>query len=205
MKIALLGGAFDPPHNGHVIMAECVSHTFDEVWLMPCYRHMYGKDMSPNSIRVDMCFAATAHHPKLKVFGYEIQHQLSGSTYETLAKLLTDPLHDHRNFSMVIGMDNALTFDKWKNADKLKTLIPFVVVPRQGYEHQPGWYDHSPHVCLTDNATPLLSSTDIRRWCKEGNDQMLDAHLPLPVLEVIWDLGLYGYPTKRFNPPTFLL
>ena len=45
MKIAILGGAFDPPHTGHLIVAEQIREylKLDEVWLMPVYSHPFSK------------------------------------------------------------------------------------------------------------------------------------------------------------------
>jgi cytidyltransferase-like protein len=69
IKVALLGGAFNPPHNGHIQLAQFVlntSKTFDEVWLVPCYQHMDGKEMVAPEHRVKMCEIAGQQDGRIK-------------------------------------------------------------------------------------------------------------------------------------------
>ena len=57
MQVALLGGSFNPPHVGHLLAAQYVHATqgVDEVWLMPTFRHPFGKVTAPFEHRVRMC------------------------------------------------------------------------------------------------------------------------------------------------------
>ena len=57
MQVALLGGSFNPPHVGHLLAAQYVRATqgVDEVWLMPAYRHPFGKALESFEHRVRMC------------------------------------------------------------------------------------------------------------------------------------------------------
>jgi nicotinate-nucleotide adenylyltransferase len=56
MNIAILGGSFDPPHRGHVIIAKRLLKltNFDEVWLMPLFSHPFNKNLSHPSKRLEM-------------------------------------------------------------------------------------------------------------------------------------------------------
>ena len=92
IKVATLGGAFDPITLGNIEVARYVlntSKTFDEVWLLPCYGHMFGKEMASSEQRVAMCKLAI-HDPRIKVCEYEITNQLSGETYQTVKLLLEE-------------------------------------------------------------------------------------------------------------------
>ena len=83
-KVAILGGAFNPIHNGHIQLAQFVlnaSGEFDEVWLMPANNHMYNKDMASPEHRLKMCELAAKKDARIKVFDYEIAHNLKGETY----------------------------------------------------------------------------------------------------------------------------
>ena len=176
-KVALLGGAFDPPHIGHIRIAEFVlntSKTFDEVWIAPCARHMYGKQMEDAEHRLKMCELATRHDGRIKVFDYEIQNELAGETYHFVKRLLEEPYAKHKyDFSIIIGQDNANTFDKWVNYEDLVKMIRFVVVSRSGTDRDPAvdWYLDPPHIYLYGgDEIPNISSTDIRLWLCEGED-----------------------------------
>ena len=61
--VALLGGSFDPPHIGHVLMASWAlcQETVDEVWLLPTYAHPFGKNLSDFQVRCERCELAIDH------------------------------------------------------------------------------------------------------------------------------------------------
>lgn len=167
-KVALLGGAFDPVHKGHIELAQFVlntSKTFDEVWLMPCYQHMYNKNMESAEHRLEMCMIATRNDGRLKVFDFEIEHELKGETYNMVKRLLdTDMAKNKYDFSLIMGLDNANTFTQWVNYAELERMIRFVVVQRKGYEIEPSinWYLHTPHIFLADAQINNMCSTRIR-------------------------------------------
>ncbi len=61
MRIALFGGSFDPPHNGHLRVAqECVQHGYaNEVWFVPCASHPFAKQLTDAKHRLEMLELAT--------------------------------------------------------------------------------------------------------------------------------------------------
>lgn len=169
-KVALFGGAFDPITNGHIEVAKLVldtSKTFDEVWFMPCYQHMYNKQMTPAEDRLAMCELAI-DDARIKTFDFEIRNQFAGETYHTVKQLLDEDFAKHtHDFSMIIGMDNANTFHQWVNFEDLERMIRFVVVPRKGEDRDSttDWYLKRPHIYLSpDNSIPQISSSKIREW-----------------------------------------
>ncbi len=134
-KVALLGGAFNHPTRAHIDVAKLVlkfSKEFDEVWLVPCARHMYNKKMASSEDRLEMCRLAALEDDRIKVSDYEIANNLAGETYNFMKRLMEDDLAKNHNFSMIIGMDNANTFHRWVNYVDLEKLVRFVVVPRSG-------------------------------------------------------------------------
>ena len=173
VKVAILGGAFNTITNGHIQSAQFVLNTsgeFDEVWLMPAYHHMYNKPMESAEHRLMMCKIAANRDGRIKVFDYEIQKQLKGETYYFFKSLKDDPeLTEQYNFSMIIGQDNANSFDKWVNYEELERMTRFVVIPRKGYSPDPKvtWYLKPPHIYLNDeNHIIESSSTDVRALLK---------------------------------------
>lgn len=169
VKVAIMGGAFNPITLGHIQSAQFVLNTskeFDEVWLMPAYQHMYHKEMVSSKHRLEMCKLAAKVDGRIKVFDYEIMNQLSGETYNLVKRLkMETELTEKYKFSMVIGLDNANTFDKWVNYQELERLMGFVVIPRKGYtrDDKVDWYLKYPHIYLNNENTIIeTSSTDVR-------------------------------------------
>jgi len=169
LSIAIFGGAFDPITVGHTAVAEFllnVSSQFDEVWITPCYKHLYNKKMADPEYRLELCRLATKHDRRIKVWDYEIKHKLGGETYNLVKRLLADKeYYDKYSFSIVIGMDNANTFSQWMNFKDLERLIPFVVVTRSGIEikHESNWYLNAPHKFLVpEKPLPEVSSTIVK-------------------------------------------
>ena len=76
MKVGLYGGAFNPVTLAHTQICRETLKIVDEVWMMPCYGHMFGKQLEHPDFRLDMCQLAARNDPKIKVFNYEIKHQL---------------------------------------------------------------------------------------------------------------------------------
>jgi len=169
-KIAILGGAFNPITNGHIEVAQFVLNTsgeFDEIFLMPCFQHMYNKEMESPEHRLEMCKLASAIDGRIKVFSYEIDNKLSGETFNLINRLMNSEYANTHNFSMIIGQDNANTFDKWYNYKELEKLIRFVVVPRTGVPAEPKsrWYFNHPHIYLNPEKPIIeISSTDVRNY-----------------------------------------
>ncbi|NCN07694.1 hypothetical protein GW933_03290 [Candidatus Falkowbacteria bacterium] len=186
LKVAILGGAFDPPTIGHIKLAQFVlntSKTFDEVWLMPCYRHMNGKQMIDPEHRLRMCEIAARVDGRIKVFDFEIKNQLAGQTYHFVKTLLDQQMaKDQYDFSIIIGMDNANDFPTWVGYEELERMMRFVVVPRIGVKRNESvnWYLRPPHIFLTEESdVPDTASTNVREWLRHQDIMMpeLDEHI----------------------------
>lgn len=198
-KVAIYGGAFDPITNGHIQVAQFILNTsgeFDEVWLLPAYKHMNGKEMASPEHRLKMSELAASVDKRIKVWDYEIKNQLAGETYYLVKKLKEEEeLNKKYNFSVVIGLDNALTFDKWVNYDLLERLIRFVVVPRKGYtlNDYNMWFLKEPHVYLASNENPIMevSSTEVKKLCREYSEKEILKKINESVWSYIVENKLY--------------
>ncbi len=204
-KVAILGGAFNPITKGHIQLAQFVLNTsgeFDEVWLMPAYKHMYNKEMESAEDRLKMCNIAARVDGRIKVFDFEIRNQLAGETFNLFKRLRQEEeLNKKYNFSMIIGVDNANTFDKWVNYTELERMVRFVVVPRKGYERNEkvDWYLQKPHIFLNKESDIIeVSSTMVRDKMNgfydnhiSGDTEELKSYLNIEVLEYILSRKLY--------------
>jgi nicotinate-nucleotide adenylyltransferase len=183
MHIALLGGAFNPPHNGHLLIAQQVLDFTDaeEVWFLPNYRQSPPKPVASVEDRLAMAEMLTL--PKTRVSTIEIDHQLNGETVSILPHLPKE-----HAFSFIIGSDQLPSFHLWGRWKELLDAMPFWVFPRYGYPNEP----------LRENmrvvAHPLLigsniSSTKVRDRVKAGLP--IDQFVPKGVAEYIAKHGLY--------------
>lgn len=170
IQVAILGGALDCITEGHMEVAKFVldySMLFDEVYLMPCYQHMYNKKMASPEHRLEMCRIAAQSDARIKVFDYEIKNKYRGETYNLAKRLLEDKQYkETHSFSFIIGLDNANTFDTWVNYEELERLVRFVVVPRTGQKLKKGvnWFLKPPHIFIEpDEPLMEISSTEIRK------------------------------------------
>lgn len=167
IKTGIIGGTFNPPTLGHAALAQFIlSKTdLDEIWFMPCYEHRLKKNMVSPTHRLNMCCAAFQCLDNVWVSNYEITHTLNGSVYDLLASLSKNKNMQDFDFSFIIGTDNVVIFDKWKNAEELKKMTRFITIPRQGINvpNNITWYKDCPHVFL-DEINPIIevSSTEIR-------------------------------------------
>ncbi len=177
MKIGILGGSFDPFTTAHFQTANA-AHTatdpdqnydqiLDEVWLMPCAGHTFGKELSPAQDRINMIEAALGGYNHFKVCLYEIKNESKGSTYETL-KALTDKIDTlPLELYFIIGSDNTQSIEKWVQWERLISEFRFMVVPRVGYQVA-DWAQEKPHVTISVSNPSDISSTKIRNLYRSG-------------------------------------
>jgi nicotinate-nucleotide adenylyltransferase len=181
VRIALLGGSFNPPHVGHVLNACYVRVTceVDRVWLMPVFEHPFGKPLAPFEDRAQMCERAVAcFAPAIEVTRIEEQAPRGSKTVEVL-ELLTARFPEHR-FALVIGTDILPERSKWKSFDRIEELAQVLVIPRAGFP-APG---------VEGPKLPEVSSTEIRDRLARGED--VAALVPCEVLRHIRERHLYG-------------
>jgi len=137
MRIGLLGGSFDPVHDGHILIAKTARKALDldEVWLIPVLNNPF-KDwqMAPAKDRVAMIELAIRKHKHMKVCDIELQGnpELKSYTYHTLLKL--QELYPEDEFYYIIGDDQVLQFSQWYEAKKISEMVKLVCLARKGYE-----------------------------------------------------------------------
>jgi len=220
--VAVYGGSFDPPTMAHEAVAAgllgAAELKVDEVWLMPCFDHSFGKDMTDFKEHMAMC-SLTAHaDTRISATDYEVKVADrwscwdNGSTMKTAFKLAED--FEGTGFMFVIGMDCALEFSKWKHYEELQQFATFIVVPREGYSHDPAaWYMRGTqprrdgtgkhigwaprHHYLPGLQAAGMSSTGARKALREWTDRskdppaLLKEMLDPVVLSYIAEKGLY--------------
>ena len=132
LKIGLMGGSFNPPHNGHLKIAKLAlkNLNLDEVWwvVSPKNPLKTSKGLMSLSKRVELT-KKIANHPKFKVLNIENNLKTKNS-YDLLKKIL--PRLSNMKLIWIMGSDNLFNFSKWYKAKKISNLIPFAVFNRRG-------------------------------------------------------------------------
>lgn len=129
MKIAVLGGSFNPPHFGHLLVAEQLLGFMgvENVWLMPCFKHPFGKHILSAKHRLTMTKFLENH--QIKVSNFEVKLNKTSYTVETL-KFLSAAFPEDE-FFWVIGSEQLNELNKWKNWRQLIKKYRLIIFPRE--------------------------------------------------------------------------
>ncbi|AYV78128.1 MAG: hypothetical protein Edafosvirus5_46 [Edafosvirus sp.] len=191
MKIAIFGGAFDPITIAHIAVCNYLieKKIVDEVWVSPCYISYYDKKMEHYDNRLEMCKIAVENNknPKIKANDYEIANKLCGESVDIMEKFIAD--YKEHQLYFVIGMDNAIKIMTWTGWEKLINMLPFIIIPREGYVVDKNiWFQMTPHIYIKEYIANLISSTQARLELKnKGNTDLVDKL----VVNYITDKQLY--------------
>ncbi len=185
-KIGILGGTFDPPHIGHLIVANEVREhlNLDEVRLMPNNVPPHKtKTSTTNQERFDMLTLAIGTNPWLTIDTIEWDRSGPSYTIDTI-KLLKEREMDSEIY-FIIGADMIEYLPKWKQIDELTHLVHFTGVKRPGYSTETSY-----PVTLVDIPEIAISSSWIRE--KISNGKTIKYLVPEAVKIYIEENQLYG-------------
>lgn len=183
--VALLGGSFNPPHIAHVLATAYVLSTSpaQQVWWIPVFRHALAKrtELLPFSQRSAMARLACGIFGD-KAMVCEIEQDLGGTSYtvDTVAELQRQ--NPGTSFMLVVGSDIFGESHLWKDWDRLRELLPFVVLHRTGIT-PPAGESASPPL-------PPLSSREVRERLIAGLP--CETLVPKAVLNYIHANKLYS-------------
>lgn len=188
MTAGIFGGSFNPVHNGHIALAKALLERdeADSIWftlspLNPLKAHP--EELVADSHRLEMLRLATKDIAGVEVCDIELTLPRPSFTVNTM-KALEERFPDI-DFRLVIGSDNMLMFDRWKDHDLLRRLYSPIVYPRPGYPCKEA---------LQGLPVFPVSSTEIRRLIKEHKP--LNNLLPEEVIEYISSHRLYAEQTN---------
>jgi nicotinate-nucleotide adenylyltransferase len=139
-KIGLLGGTFDPVHNGHLAVAKHVLHELglDGVWFIPAAlpphknSHADGHEITGFIHRHAMLELATAEDDHYLVSDIEAQRTESSYSIDTV-NILIQKVGEHTDLFFIIGVDAFLEIDTWKQFKMLPDLVNFLIITRPTY------------------------------------------------------------------------
>lgn len=186
MRIGLLGGTFDPVHNGHLVVAQAALEELDldEVRLLVAGDPWMKERSTPAPVRVELCELAVADNDELLVDARETHREGPTYTVDTLLELRDDAPEAELVF--LLGADAASRLDQWHRSEGLFTLARFVAVNRPGHA-----MPELPEQVETLEVPPLdISSTQLRELA--GRGRSLRYLVPEAVRRRIGEYALYG-------------
>jgi nicotinate-nucleotide adenylyltransferase len=186
-RIGIMGGTFDPIHNGHLVAASEVADQFrlDEVVFVPTGEPWQKADekVTPGEDRYLMTVIATASNPRFTVSRVDIDRKGPTYTIDTLRDL--HKVYGGAELFFITGADALAKILSWKDVDEMFELAHFIGVTRPGFTLSD---DHLPADAVTLVQVPAMaiSSTDCRSRVAAG----------LPIWYLVPD-GVVQYIAKR--------
>ncbi|MGW0434281.1 nicotinate-nucleotide adenylyltransferase [Micromonospora sp. NPDC003197] len=190
-RVGIMGGTFDPIHQGHLVAASEVADRFelDEVVFVPTGQPWQKADepVSPAEDRYLMTVIATASNPRFQVSRVDIDRGGPTYTVDTLRDLRAEYGPKVELF-FITGADALEKILSWKDLDQMFELAHFIGVTRPGFEltdaHLP-----ADTVSLVQVPAMAISSTDCRRRVAAGEPVWY--LVPDGVVQYIAKRGLY--------------
>ncbi|UJW75341.1 nicotinate-nucleotide adenylyltransferase [Rhizobium sp. SL42] len=132
MVVGLFGGSFNPPHQGHVLVAEIALRRLglDQLWWMvtPGNPLKSRRELAPLAERLALCEDMAAD-PRIKVTAFE---QALGTSYTARTLDFIRSRNPHAHFIWIMGADNLAGFHHWQRWRKIATTFPIAVIDRPG-------------------------------------------------------------------------
>lgn len=168
MRIGIFGGTFDPPHLGHLVVAQdaCSALSLDRVLFVVAAAppHKRGRQHTAATLRLEMLRAALAGDDRFEACDLELRRPGLSYTVDTIRQLREEWPGDE--LILLIGADQARELHTWHAPDEIARLATIVALSREGdrvTDTRGGLPVRSLHVTRLD-----ISATDIRRRVAAG-------------------------------------
>lgn len=189
IKIGILGGAFNPPHNGHLIIAGDILDALklDKVFFIPTNTSPHKEtDGVSGQARLEMTKLVTSGNEAFQVLDLEIERNGTSFTIDTIRELAKRYPEDE--FCLIIGSDLANGFSSWKNYEDIEKEVKVVVANRKEYP-----LDKKSSYLVVDIRQIKLSSSQIRELVK--NKSSIKGLVKEEVANYIQEHNLYQVRT----------
>lgn len=211
MKLAVLGGSFNPIHIGHMALADetCVALGYDKVLFVPAFSppHKEMNDAAPPLARAKMVEIACSGDERFALEMCEIERGGTSYTFDTI-RYLEEKYRPEGKIGLIMGEDTASAFYLWRGADELCEKCRLIIARRPKEENPAGFEntmcgeyanDHSENsaenarfmrgATFLRNEMLSVSSTGIRRRAAGG--EAFKYLVPAGVFEYITSGNLY--------------
>lgn len=207
-RIGIMGGSFDPIHQGHIRMAQHAleSQQLDRVLMLPSGNPPHKPDITPAEHRWRMVCAACAGIPGLIPCREELDRTGVIYTVDTLSRL--QEKYPKAELFYLIGADMLMRLHRWYRLAEVLQMCTFIVFPRtsaytpqQLNEERKKLAAQGARILLMDMEVLDVSSTDARQAIQEGGST---PQLPIAVRQYAQAAGLYGAELRIPQGPQWL-
>ncbi len=165
MRVGLYFGSFNPPHIGHTVVAEYMLHFMkaDEVWMVISPQNPFKQtdDLLEENARLRLVKRALDGHDQIKPCTFEFDLPRPSYTIDTMRAMTEN--HPDEEFFLIMGSDNVIGIEGWKEYRVLIDQFETAIYPRPGYELDEGYVERlGGRFIMTDALQLDLSSTAIR-------------------------------------------
>ncbi len=197
-KIGIMGGTFDPIHDGHIQLAKTAyeQYSLDEIWFMPSGDppHKEGQHITPGNMRMDMVrLAMPAGFPFL-ASDFEIKR--TGLTYTAETLHMLSQMFPGKKWYYIVGEDSLLYMEKWHTPEVIFQKAVILAAPRHArisdrLQAHMDWLrkTYCADIRLLDSPFIPVSSREIRQAVKAGDQYV--PHVPDNVLKYIHNHHIY--------------
>ena len=192
MKICLFGGTFDPPHIGHLLIAQTVyeAENFDKILFIPAYVPPHKNSVTPMNQRIEMVKIAISDNPNFEYSDVDIVRKGISYTIDSIVDIKRNYKLTNDEIYYLIGSDSLIDFKNWKDSKEILDECNVIVAIRPGFRPSdiPHWILQKVHFANIPRFE--LSSSKIRsRWVK---DLTIRYMVTLPIWEYINENNLYS-------------
>ncbi|MBP7175948.1 MAG: nicotinate-nucleotide adenylyltransferase [Thermoclostridium sp.] len=175
--IGVFGGAFNPIHTGHLLLAEYIREEFklEKVVFVPAGKppHKQEEDLQASQHRFNMVCKAVSRNPFFEVSEVEINRTGVTYTSDTLEELAE--LYPGKQLGFICGADSIINLTTWHNIHKIFEIAVLIVADRPNtdeteFQSMLRWFRDEYNAKILIAGTPLveISSTQIRERLKNG-------------------------------------
>lgn len=203
MKIGIMGGTFNPVHNGHLAIATAAlsQQHLDKVWFMPSGLPAYkaNDELLPAKIRYHLVQLAIQKNPDFESVSFEIDR--NGPTYTADTMTALKAIYPENEFYFIVGADSLMKFQNWVQPEVISSCTTLLAAGRDDYSREE-LLAHSNYlkqqfgtnVLWIDTPKLDVSSSSIRNLCRNEEYAAVRELLPEDVVQYIMENQLWKYP-----------
>lgn len=169
-KIGIYSGSFNPVHIGHLALANylCEFEGVDEVWFLVTPHNPLKEqgELMDDELRLRLVQLAVEGYPRFRASDFEFHLPRPSYSIHTLEALRRS--YPETEFTLIIGSDNWLCFDRWFEAKRIVSEFGLLIYPRPGFEVDEAMLP--PHVRMVHAPCIEVSSTFVRQALRQGKD-----------------------------------